>query len=187
VRRFCIVVGVTFSCAIPTSPAYTQTRDARAADATQLFFAFCISPAGNRDHALAVLGQGNQLARRLPDDIVKGAQGGRDGGVGWAVRSPNNAELMLDFEARGICGLRVREADESAMRDAFETVVKDVATRAGVQPKLEASEIRKVSGVVTTYRAYSFDFGGSTTRLALTSAPRQVADQQHFMTFSFGR
>ena len=179
-----IVFGlISFAIAVPSAQA--QGPDPRAADGVQFFAAFCVASAGTRDRALTVLGNGNELARRLPDEVVQQAQGGSEGGVGWMVRSPNNAELMLDYTASGICGLRIREADETSVRDAFEAVMKGVAKGAGAELASEVPEVRQVDGARTTYKAYSFPIGARTAHLALTTADRPVGAQQHFMTFGF--
>lgn len=179
-----ILAGLT-SAAVLVPSAQAQTPDPRAADALQFFAAFCVSTEGTRDRALAVIGDGNALAKRLPDDVVRQAQGGREGGVGWAVRSPNNAELMLDYEARGICGLRIREADEKSVRDGFEAAAAALAEGAGAELISEPAKVKEVQGARTTYRAYSFALVGRTAHLALTTADRPVGEQQHFMTFGF--
>jgi hypothetical protein len=177
-----IVGGLTL---IASSSALAFTPDPRAADAAQFFGAFCVSTAGTPDRALAVLANGNPLAARLPTDVVRQAQGGREGGIGWVVRSPSDAELMLDYDARGICGLRLREADETSVHDAFEAVIKGAASGAGAEITSKPAEVRQVDDVRTTYRAYSFPLGGRIAHLALTTAERPVGAQQHFMTFGF--
>lgn len=170
---------------VAASVAHAQSPDPRAAEAMQLFGAFCISTAGTPDRALAVLGNGNALATRLPDNIVRNAQGGQEGGVGWAVRSPSDAELMLDYNPQGICGLRIRQADEASVRDAFKALVDGVASGTGSELTSEPSEIRTVNGVQTTYTAYSLPLGGRTAHLALTTTEQPIGEQQHFMTFGF--
>jgi hypothetical protein len=182
IRRIKLAM-IAFAFAAPASQA--QTSDPRAGDGVQFFAAFCVSTEGTRDRALSVLGNGNAMARRLPDGVVRQAQGGREGGVGWIVRSPNNAELMLDYEARGICGLRIREADEASVNEAFEGLVKGVAKAAGVELTTRPPEARVVDGARTTYKAYSVTMGARTAALILTSADRTVGGQQHFMTFGF--
>jgi hypothetical protein len=167
-------------------PAQAQTPDPRAAEAVQFFGVFCISTAGTSSRALAVL-DGNPLATRLPADAVRQAQGNREGGIGWVVRSPTDAEFMLDYDARGICGLRLREADERSVRDAFEAVISGAASGAGAELTSKPSHSGKARGTRTTYRAYSFPLGGRIAHLALTTAERPVGPQQHYMTFSFVR
>nr|WP_144033738.1 hypothetical protein [Sphingomonas laterariae] len=179
-----IVLGL-ISTIIAVPSAQAQSPDPRATDSVQFFATFCVGSAGTRDRALTVLGNGNELARRLPDDVVRQAQGGLDGGVGWTVRSPNNAELMLDYTASGICGLRIREADETSVRDAFEAVMKGVAKGAGAELTSEKPEVRQVDGARTIYKAYSFPMGVRTAHFGLTTADRPVGAQQHFMTFGF--
>ena len=174
---------ISFAIAAPSVQA--QSPDLRAEDGVKFFATFCVSSGGTRDRALAVLGDGNALARRLPNDIVRQAQGGQAGGVGWMVRSPNDAELMLDYEARGICGLRIREADETSVRETFEAVMTQVANSAGAELVSEKPEVRQSDDARITYTAYSFPMGGRIAHLALSTADRPVGAQQHFMTFSF--
>lgn len=101
------------------------------------------------------------------------------------MRSPNDAELMLEYEARGICGVRIREADEDSVQEAFGTVIKVVASEAGAEFTSAPVETRQVGGVRTTYRAYSFPRDGRRAHLALTTAERPIGAQQHLMTFGF--
>jgi len=170
---------------IANPSAQAQAPDPRAADAVQFFGAFCVSTAGTPTRALAVLADGNALATRLPADVVRQAQGNREGGIGWAVRSPRDAEFMLDYDARGICGLRLREADELSVRHAFEAVIKGAAKGAGAELTSEPASEEQVNGTRTTYKAYSFPLGGRTAYLAVTTAERPIGAQQHFMTFGF--
>ena len=78
-----------------------QQADPRANDGVQVFSTFCVKTLGNRDRALAALGDGNAMAKRLSDDLVKKAQLGREGGVGWTIRSPRDAILVL-ITRRGV-------------------------------------------------------------------------------------
>lgn len=179
-----IIIGlISFAITVPSVQA--QNPDLHAADGVKFFSAFCVASGGTRDRALTVIGNGNELARRLPDDVVRQAQGGREGGVGWTVRSPNSAELLLDYDSRGVCGLRIREADEASVREKFEAMVKGVANSAGAELASESPLVRQVDGIRTTYNAYSIPIGGRTAHLALTTAERPVGGQQHFMTFGF--
>jgi hypothetical protein len=180
-----IVCGL-ISIASPSAQA--RAPDPRAADAIQFFTTFCFATDVTPTRALAVLGDGNALATRLPADVVRQAQGNREGGIGWAVRSPHDAEFMLDYDARGICGLRLKEADELSVRDAFEAFVKGIkraVSGAGAELTSEPALEKQVNGTRTTYKGYSFPVGGRTAYLALTTAERPIGAQQHFMTFGF--
>ena len=185
---FRLLAGL-MSGVIVGTPAYGQAPDPRAGDAVELFRAFCLSTGGTPDRALAILGEGNALAKRLPDDIVRQAQGNREGGIGWAVRSPNDAEIMLDYDNRGICGVRIREADEASVQAAFAAIARDLAMKTSEDDAGEFSsrnpEVRDVDGVRITYTAHSFPLGNRQAILALTTAEETVGEQQHFMTFAF--
>jgi hypothetical protein len=92
---------------------------------------------------------------------------------------------MLDYDTRGTCGVRLKEAEEGAVRDAFEAVMIGVARGAGAELVSEPAQVRQVNGIRTTYKTYSFPLDGRTALLALTTAERPVGAQQHFMTFGF--
>lgn len=176
------VLGLS-SILILAEPVTAQTPDPRATDAVAFFASFCVSTGGSRDRALAVLGDGNALVNRLPDDVVQQAQGGREGEVGWMVRSPRDAQFMLEYNTLGLCGVRLKEADEDAVINAFESVMKRIVAGTGAELAASKPEKKVISGIDTTYRTYTFPFGGQNAHLALTTAKKPVGSVQHFMTF----
>lgn len=175
------IAGLTM---IGSFSVQAQTPDPRATDAAQFFGAFCVSTGGTSARALAVLANGNALATRLPADFVQQAQGGREGGVGWMIRSPKNAELMLDYDTRGVCSLRLKEGDEQSVRDAFEALIKGAASSVGAELISQEAEEGETNNVRTTYRAHSLTLSGRTAHIALTTAEQPIGFQQHYMTFS---
>jgi hypothetical protein len=177
-------IAATFaSIVLVASAAQAQSPDPRAKEAVQLFGAFCVATGGTPDRALAVLGEGNLMATRLPDNVVRSAQGGQEGGLGWAVRSPNDGALMLDYTAAGVCGVRISEAEETSVREAFNEFVAAVAAGSNAAVTSAPPEDRMVGNVRTTYAARSLLINGQTAHLALTTAERPVGENQHFMTF----
>lgn len=182
------LVSFALALVLPYSIASAEevaSHDLRADDAVQLFDAFCVQTLGSRDKALAVLANGNQMANRLPDELVKKAQGGQDGGVGWAIRSPRDAVLVLDYESRGICGVRIVDADEASVKSAFSAFAKSTASAAGAELSSQSPTVRDEGGARLTYQTYSYQITGRNALLALTTADKRSGAQQHFMTFGF--
>lgn len=173
-----LVLGVGTASASPSVPS-----DARASDSVALFSSFCVATGGVRDRALSVLGNGNALATRLPDDFVRRLQLGRDGGVAWAIRSPNDAQILLEYEARGICAVRIADAEKDAVKEAFGILAHQVAAGAEIMSKPD--EVTNVAGVPRTYSAYSFVLNGRTVIFALSSMDRRVDEEQHLLTFGY--
>lgn len=185
-RNCAIALGIILSTAGAfSSSCFAQSNDARARDGLELFAAFCVSTNGTKDHALAVLGNGNALANRLPNELVQKMQGGRAGGLAWAIRSPHQAELLLEYEPRGICGVRIADSDELSVQQAFEAAARTAAARVGTEVRSEPALVKYVDGVRTTYQAFAYSDGGRTAHLAVTTAERRLGMQQHFMTFGY--
>ena len=161
--------------------AYAQ-EDSRAKDAFDFFKAFCVDTDGSSDRALAVIGNGNALANKLPDELVSRLQG-QAGGIAWAVRSPSNAQLLLGYNPIGICEIRIAEADENAVVARF----KGMAGALGAEEKNTYSnpEVRTQDGATITYRTFRFERQGKQALIALSSSDRRVAEQQHLITFGF--
>ena len=182
-------VGLASFTLIGASPLQAQAPDPRAADAVQFFTSFCLATGGSRDRAIAVLEDGNELATRLPYDVVKKAQADQEGGIGWAVRSPHDAVIMLDYDRQGICAVRIAEADESSVQDVVDALVRGVArgvSRDGAgELSSQPPQIRENDGIRTTYTSHSFPVGDRTAHIALTTAPEAVGAQQHLITFAF--
>lgn len=163
-----------------TNNAYAQA-DVRAGDAMQLFSAFCLQTDGDRSRALVVLGEGNALAKKLPDTLVTALQAGRTGGVAWAIASPNHAQLLLEYTADGICGVRIADADEKSVQSAFAALVEQ--NSGGQKVDSSTSEVTHESGAQRTYRTYSLTFSGKKSLFAISTMDRRIGSEQHLMTF----
>ncbi len=83
----------------PVSLLGAPSLDLRAIDALKLFQRACFKTDGSKDKIVALFdpakwdfGRFNQL----PASAVQGLQGGRPGGVAYAVNSPNGAVLLVE-------------------------------------------------------------------------------------------
>ncbi len=161
-----------------------QGADPRVQDAIMFYTTYCVLPKGSRNAALQSLGAGNALATRLPDAAVAKLQGGRPNGVAWAVRSPHNAQLLLEFDARGICAVRIADADEASVQRAFKAITAGIAQEAGAQLLEGPTDTRTQNGARLTSKDYVIQQGGRKMHFGLTTANRRVGDQQHLMTFA---
>lgn len=180
--KFMRLIGIVTAGALVliAGTVHAQT-DLRTGDAMQLFTAFCLRTDGDRSHALATLGEGNLFAKKLPDTLVKTLQAGRDGGVAWAMASPNAAQLLLEYTSDGICGVRIADADEKSVQEAFATLVQQSAS--GEKMDSSEPEVTKENGVQRTYRTYTFPFNGRKSLFAISTLDHRVGPQQHFLTF----
>lgn len=153
--------------------------DIRAEQAFQFFSSFCVTSNGNRDRAVATLGDGNALANRLPTQTTDALLGGT-GTIGWAVRSPSNALLMLAYSGESHCEVRVQAADETTLITQFDAL----ATAFSASPSDAAKpQAKSENGVVRTFRAFRFKVGLSMATVAMTTSAKPVGEMQHFITF----
>lgn len=165
------------------STIQVKAADARVQDAIAFYKIYCVLPKGSRNAALQVLGSGNALATRLPDAAVAKLQGGRSNGVAWAVRSPRNAQLLLEFDARGICAVRIANADEASVQRAFKALAAGIAQESGAQLLEKPADTQNKNGARLTSKDYVIQLGSQKMHFGLTTANQRVGDQQHLMTF----
>jgi hypothetical protein len=158
--------------------------DPRATDAFQLFRSFCFDTSGNRDKALAVLGAGNAMVNRLPNELMQSIQK-QAGGVGWAIRSPANAQLLLAYNARGMCEVRIAEADELSVVGQFSSLANLIVPSNNPRGTLSKPEKRVEDGATRTFRTFSFVRDGRKVLVALSTSDKRVGEQQHLITFGF--
>jgi hypothetical protein len=161
--------------------------DQRAVEAFQLFDSFCVQALGSKDRALSVLANGNAFANRLPDAMVTSLQDGKQGGVGWAIRSPSGAVLMLDYTATNVCGIRIAEASEPAVSSQFEKLSANAAQRFGSQIVRKAPTVTKEKKAKRTFYYASFVLGTSKYVMALSTHDKKIGETQHFITFGPGQ
>lgn len=124
----------------------------------------------------------------LPVDTVQKLQLGRPNGVGFLANSSSSgrANLIIDFEERGICSVRVKEADEASMQKYFELIVLDVARQLGTRAEPQEGSVTSLNGYRKTFNAWIITpSNGQRSMLALTTLDRPGAFMQHFMTFGF--
>ncbi|MEO8723179.1 MAG: hypothetical protein ABI395_06590 [Sphingobium sp.] len=156
--------------------------DARAKDAFDFFKTFCVDTDGARDRAIAVIGDGNAMANKLPDSLVAQLQG-QPGGIAWAVRSPSDAQLLLGYTASGICEIRIAEAEEPAVVARFADLIASFGS--AVHGQSTPPQLRSEDGAARTFRTYEFDRSGKHALIALTTSDKKVGAQQHLITFGF--
>ena len=173
-------VSVAASLFVATG-AHAQT-DARAKDAFDFFKAFCVDTDGASNRALAVIGNGNAMASKLPDALVTQLQR-QPGGIAWAVRSPSNAQLLLGYVPLGICEVRIAEADESSVVASFGDLTSSL--QASAKGELSKPETSSQDEAHITYRTYRFDRSGRHALIALSSSDKKIGAQQHLITFGF--
>ena len=171
---------------LASSPLIAQDQpkrdDPRAREALQLFYSFCMNEAGDQTRALAVLGDGNAMAKRLTPETMNAIQG-QVGGVGWAIRSPSNAQLLLDYNPTGFCEVRIAEADEASVVMQFHLTKNLIAVDS--RGKLTAPEKRSENGATLTFQTFAYDLHGRKALIALTTSDKRVGEQQHLITFGF--
>jgi hypothetical protein len=153
--------------------------DRRAVEGVALFKSFCVQRNGARDGAVAVLGAGNALANRLPSATTDKLLGQTDT-VGWAIRSPSGAQLMLGYGKSGHCEVRLVEADEGAVVAQFEQLTGSLPNNDVTALK---PETRNEDGARRTFLGFRFGKSPALVTLALTTSDKRVGDQQHFLTF----
>jgi hypothetical protein len=153
--------------------------DQRATEAVQLFSSFCAQANGSRDRAIAVLGEGNALATKLPSDMTDQLLG-KTGTVGWAIRSPSGAGLLLGYSGNGHCEIRVQEAEELVIVAEFEKLQQSLATDAA---DIQAAESKNERDTVRTFRAFKRHSASGKDIIALSTDTKRVGDQQHLITF----
>jgi hypothetical protein len=174
--------AISLAAALLAATGAQAQTDARAKDAFDFFKAFCVDTDGASTRAVAVIGDGNAMANKLPDAVVAQLQG-QPGGLAWAVRSPANAQLLLGYAPVGICEIRIAEADESSVVTNFTALTSSLQTSA--KGELSKPETRTQGDAHITYRTYRFDRAGKRALISLSSADKKVGAQQHLITFGF--
>lgn len=156
--------------------------DQRAADAVKLFASLCASSRGSRGVAVARLGDGNDMGRRLLDTEVASLQGGQTGGMAWSLQSPAGAALILDFEpGGGQCSVRVEQADTAALRTAFDGAVRLLAE--GFGSVASAPVESRDDGIASV--GYTYLVTGRRVSVSLSSSTRPIDRHRHLMSFAF--
>jgi hypothetical protein len=183
--KACRIVSGSVLFWLSAASAVAQPVEPRAADAFTIFDTYCVQTRGARDLALGRLGAGNSGVRRLPDDAVQRLQKGVPGGVAWAIRTPHNAEVMLEYTPRGICMARVLEADTSSMRTLMHVLADWLGKKLGAPVETGQPRVTAQGDTKLTYVSYMVPIGGRKAHVALTSADRRVEPQQHLMTFAY--
>jgi hypothetical protein len=171
-----MVSGTLLLMALSAAPV---NADARASDAIQLYASFCVKSDGTRDRALAVLGNGNALANRLPVELTDKLLLA-EGSVGWAIRSPNDAQILLAYSGSSHCEVRVSEAGEAGMVADFEKMQADFGSAV---VEIEKPKLRKDRDAVNTFRGFKLRTSSTVNMVAMTTSNKKVGEQQHLLTF----
>lgn len=172
----------------PASLLGAPSLDLRAIDAMELFQKACFATDGSKDKIVALFdpatwnfGRFNQL----PASAVQRLQGGRSGGIAYAIISPNGAVLLAEYESRGICGVRVQAADEASIRLIFDMTLQVFGLALKGEMSLEDSSTQEVQGYKTTFRAWRITpKAGKPILVAITYTDRPGLAHQHFITLS---
>jgi hypothetical protein len=188
VKRLIVTLCVVLLLFVPVSLLGAPSLDLRAIDAMKLFQKACFNTDGSKDKIVALFdpakwdfGRFNQL----PASAVQRLQGGRPGGVAYAINSPNGAVLLVEYESRGICGVRVQAADEVSLRLIFNMTLQVFKLALKGEMHLEDSSNLEVRGYKTTFLAWRITpKEGKPVVVAITSADRPGLEQQHFITIS---
>lgn len=117
--RTYVVVCISFA-AIASSVVSVrgQTPQKDISDGFVIFMNFCITTNGHPYKAEAQIGQGNEIARRLPPEMVSRVQKGTVGGKAWTFKSPTADLFLLEYHPNGLCSVRFQEiTQEAALRD----------------------------------------------------------------------
>jgi hypothetical protein len=166
------------------SGACAQTNDPRAQDAIDLYNSFCLKTFGLKEQAIARLGEGNAISRRLSDSTVQQLENGKSGGVAWTIRSPRNALLLLEYNPIGICAIRVVQADKQSILDDFQKYITSIESGKRVIQDRQVDSVRTEDGAHVTFREVVIYFGTTNIDFAITATERKIGQQQHLITFS---
>ncbi|CCJ08577.1 hypothetical protein [Methylocystis sp. SC2] len=173
---------------VPVSLLGAPSLDLRAIDALELFQKVCFATDGSKDKIVVLFDPATWnfgRFKQLPASAVQRLQGGRPGGVAYAIISPNGAELLAEYESRGICGVRVQAADENSIHLIFDMSLAIHRLALKGETSLEDASTQEVQGYKTTFRAWRITpKKGKPTLVAITYTDRPGLAYQHFITLS---
>ncbi len=184
-----LIVVVTLLVDLP-SPV--SAEDARAKDAIDFFTAGCVATDGSKDliaqkfgKLIEKYGNDNRMLKALPSSTVQEMQDGRPGGIGYAITSPHGAQLIVGYEARGICGVHVKEAEETSVQRQFEALVQILARRLAGEIVPQPGSTKDLNGYKTTFKGWIIKLSSDKKiTLAVTTTDRPGRPLQHLMTFN---
>ena len=113
----------------PDHPLADKPRvsDPEAHDAVDLFSRLCVSTHGDRSRATEILADGDSSIEKLDSRMVRQMQGGKDGGIAWAIRMPLGEKLLVEFEPSGTCVVRAPRVDGRSLEDGLKNFLSEVA------------------------------------------------------------
>src|SRR5690349_17374444 len=73
---------------IPDKSASPRSIDPQAYDAIDLYSRLCVSTRGNKERAVAIVGNGDSAIETMDASLLRGLENGQSGGLGWIIRMP---------------------------------------------------------------------------------------------------
>jgi hypothetical protein len=176
--------------AVSAGPAVGQSEppgDSVAKDASDLFASLCFNTLGDQAKVAAILERAPDIANKLPDDAVLRVQHGSPGGSAWALRSPRNAALLVEFTAAGVCGLRVATVDGSVLQATMRRFLDEMSAGGQIQFRLIKDETSAIAGgqrrsVAYLVKAAALD---KVVNISVSTTDSVEAEEQGLVSFGF--
>lgn len=108
---------------IPDKSASPRTIDPEAYDAIDLYSRLCVSTRGDKERAVAIVGDGDSAIEKMDAPLLRGMENGKSGGIGWIIRMPLGDRILLEFPPDGTCIVRAPRVKASEMENAFRNLL----------------------------------------------------------------
>lgn len=108
---------------IPDKSASPRSIDPEAYDAIDLYSRLCVSTRGNKDRAVAIVGNGDSAIETMDAPLLRGLENGQSGGIGWIIRMPLGDRILLEFPPDGTCIVRAPRVKMSELENAFRNLL----------------------------------------------------------------
>lgn len=185
--RVLVAIALLAGAAHAAQPAATTAAPAptNAREAVVIFAKVCVNTLGREakmDEELAKLNKAGIANKLKPDAAAKVVPESQKDDA-WILVSPETKQqLMITHDTIGICGMRVRAADEKAIVAEYEGLVNAFATEA--KGTIKAKGPMKTTEGTIYYKEVKTTVGPIFS-IALSTSPKTAATgTQHMLTFA---
>lgn len=186
----CVLIAAnpTLAAASPSAAVQTslisEVEDARASDATDVFFDLCVGtfvPSARKAEVNADLFQVSNLDPELAARLSKGP-------VRSIEAKASHAMMLISYEPQGLCMVRLASADEVSVARIFAIHVDQLALELKLPAEMQPLQTREIEGMKVTSHSWRLKSEGKSMWLVVTTSPEDKGYvSQHVMTISYVR
>lgn len=173
--------------AVVSVPAMAASDDDIAKEIIFVYQVMCVKGIGKPATFLETLGklEASKTIMPVPEAQTKGLF--KKSGKAWTTKTPSGVKLLVTHDKIGVCGVRVEESDEDALKDALQLQIRNIAKEVKGEVVTVVEDQKKANDRTFSYYEVKTKDAPLAMGFGISTTPEKKKAFQHLLTFNLAK